>query len=187
MSADRGGDDRGELGLRLLLASLGVLFLAGAVGYAAVRLRAPAGAGIDLPDAFWPATALLLAGGWALRRAAGTVPAAGPGPDRRRRWLAAALAAAVAFLAVQTPAMLALLRAHDRAATGGLHLYGLILFLVALHAAHVLGGLAPLALATAREAGPAAWPPRALGRLALYWRFLEAVWLLLFAELLVLG
>lgn len=175
--------DHGDLAMRWLLASLTVLFLAAAGGYAIVRGRAGEAARVEVPDAFWVASALLLAGGWSLRRALRPVAAGLALP--RRGPLVVALVLALAFLLVQAPALAALLAAHRDARAAGLHLYGLVVFLVALHAAHVMGGLVPLAIAAGRRAERI--EPAGLRRLGLYWRFLELVWLALFALFLLLG
>ena len=50
--------------MNALILITAVLFLAAAAGYAIVRLRAAPDLRLDLPAAFWPATAALLLSGW---------------------------------------------------------------------------------------------------------------------------
>jgi cytochrome c oxidase subunit 3 len=61
------------------------------------------------------------------------------------------------------------------------------LVLSALHAAHVLGGMAPLVVALARAAtgrySASRWT--GIGHLAAYWHFLDIVWIVLYAALLI--
>ena len=62
-------------------------------------------------------------------------------------------------------------------------------FLTALHAVHVLGGVLPLTVTTVRGALGRYGPDEHTGVhvMALYWHFLDAVWLVLFTVLVVVG
>ena len=68
----------------------------------------------------------------------------------------------------------------------GVSIYATTFYLLTgLHAVHVVGGLGPLVLVTARARRGAYWPTRHAGvtYITIYWHFLGAVWLLLFAVL----
>ena len=67
--------------------------------------------------------------------------------------------------------------------------YGLTLTLIAIHAFHVIGGLLPLtvlALRNLRE-GLTFSDRISIQTCALYWHFLEIVWILMFGTFLILG
>jgi heme/copper-type cytochrome/quinol oxidase subunit 3 len=95
--------------------------------------------------------------------------------------------ATLAFLAVQTPALIQLLNRHHVLvdSEGGTALYGLIFMLVLVHAGHVLGGLPPLAVVTANVFRDRYdhEDHRGLSYVAGYWHFLDVVWLVLFGVL----
>ena len=188
--ADRGASGAvttptGRLGMLLLLAALAMLFAASIVGFLIVRLRAPSWppAGMPrLPATLWLSTALILASSvaieWALRGARRS-------DDRALgRGLALALLLGGAFLVNQTVGWFALVAAR---LTATVNLYGFTFFmLTGLHAAHVLGGLVPLAVVTARvwRANAAPMPRAGAAYVAMYWHFLTAVWLVMYAVLL---
>ena len=176
-----------RLGLLLFLLSLAVLFLASIVAYliifAAHRGTAPPQV---LPSGLWISTLVLLSGGLVLHRAKqaavlGLFPLAG----RRLQW---AFASSALFLAIQFPSLNQLLQAHrsvlEQSSFGA---YGLAFGLVILHAAHVFGGMVPLGLlAWKARRGTLASPNLTLVRsTAIYWHFLEGVWLALFALFLL--
>jgi heme/copper-type cytochrome/quinol oxidase subunit 3 len=176
----------GVLGMWLFLATLTVLFLAAIVGYLVVRLKAPdwPPKGMPrLPGGLWFATGLLLGASVAVQRALRSIKA-----EARvacTRWLAATWGLGLAFLAVQSWNWSGLIRLHLMAAS---NLYAFTFFmLTGLHAAHVIGGVALLSVV---------WSRSARGRYdsghhpgvtyaAMYWHFLDAIWLVLFAVLVV--
>jgi heme/copper-type cytochrome/quinol oxidase subunit 3 len=171
-----------RLGMLLFLASLAMFFGASAIGYLIIRLdspQAPPPGHLALPPGLWVSTLLLLLTGWSIHAA-----------DRRarqggslRRWLGLSLACGAAFVAVQVPCLLELLRVHRVAlAQQGGAIYGLAFALVVLHALHVLGGMVPLAALAfgAWGRGDGAVSRRLLRGCALYWHFLEVVWIALF-------
>ena len=68
-------------------------------------------------------------------------------------------------------------------------LYGLIFVLVLLHAAHVLGGIIAL-LRTGQQASRGVYDHehyQPVRHVALYWHFLDAVWLAMFFTFLLMG
>jgi len=179
----------GALGLWLFLAALFMLFFSSLMGYALIRLQALNRIGwgvIHLPRLLWLSTALMLAASLALQSALTRIR-----HNHLRQFkfsLLAAMAFAIAFVAVQTPALIQLLDAHGQFRHRGIAIYGLIFCLILLHALHVVGGLIALAriiIRGLRNAYTAAHfaPVRYT---ALYWHFLDAVWLIMFSTLWLL-
>lgn len=188
--ADRvsANDSAGKFGMRLFLAALTMLFGASLIGYLVVRSRAASWPppGIPrLPAGLWASTVILLLGSitiaWALRSAR---------RDRQellRAALLITLLLGVLFLASQTLNWfyLVLLHLPKRA-----NLYAFTFYmLTGLHALHVVGGLILLAYVTVRahqgRYSPASHAP--LAHCATYWHYLDAVWLVLFTVLYLLG
>ncbi|MBT2322289.1 cytochrome c oxidase subunit 3 [Variovorax paradoxus] len=171
-----------SIGLWVFIGVATALFSLFATAYV-MRMSGSDAIALALPWQLWLSTALLAAGGAALRQA-GAAARAGRDLARTRRLLLAGGLCALAFLAVQLWAWQALLAAQVMPAgnPGGSFFY----LLTAMHGLHVAGGLAGWAW-TAR----AAWRPAArladlawrIGLVARYWRFMLAVWLLLFAML----
>jgi cytochrome c oxidase subunit 3 len=176
----------GVLGMWIFLATLAVLFVAAIVGYLIVRLKAPEWPppGMPrLPAGLWLATAVLVAGSVTIHRAQKAIRLG----ERTvsTRWLSATLALGVAFLAVQSWNWWGLIRLRLTAAT---NLYAFTFFmLTGLHAAHVVGGIVLLAVVLARSLrgryGSGHHP--GITYAAMYWHFLDAIWLVLFAVLAV--
>jgi heme/copper-type cytochrome/quinol oxidase subunit 3 len=140
-------------------------------------------------------------------------------PDMSGVWLLAATVLVLAFLTSQAPALFTLLERHfailgqvkeaalaSTSATATLpayvtdprrYLFGLMFFLVLLHALHVLGGLVALAIVLSRvfsrpsgnasgAGGVSGGDVAASIRLAaVYWHFLDVVWLVMFVGFLV--
>lgn len=179
----------GTFGMRLFLLSLGILFAASVIGYVWIRLIA-IGQRLDLPTlpiGLWLSTAILLASSgsmqWAL--VAGRAGDAG----RLRAAMVTTVALGLAFLLVQAWCWVAW-AGPMRAALGETdHAFLLTSFFVltGLHAMHVVGGLVALGIVTARAfAGRySAQSHAGVVYTAMYWHFLDAVWLVLFATLMV--
>lgn len=203
------------IGMWLFLAALTMLFASALLGYFLIRLRLSAAAAsasttpppLRLPWLLWISTLLLLGSSLAMQRALTAVRR-----ERQRAFRAALLTAtglAVAFVVVQAPALLQLLDRHAQlrslAAAGAPQLgaapgaapgagaaatlYGLIFFLVLLHALHVLGGLVVAGVLLG-----GAWRNRydhehhaPVRHAALYWHFLDIVWLVMFLSLWLVG
>lgn len=173
-------DGVGDLGLRLFLASLAVLFGAGVVAYLVVRSRAvdwpPPGAP-GLPRGIWVSTGLLLSTEWlvhlgllAIRRgrAVGS-----------QRALTFAMVGSLAFVASQAANWLWF---ANRDTTFESHLYAFTFYmLTGLHALHVLGGVGQLGYVLRGSiAGRHSWAQHsAIRHCATYWHFLGGVWLVL--------
>jgi heme/copper-type cytochrome/quinol oxidase subunit 3 len=179
----------GTVGMLLFLAALLILFVAGLFAYVWIRLsspKSPAAGSIHLPETLWLSTALVIGVSIALSRATRQIR---DGKQRSyRNSLTAALALAAGFLTVQAPAMVSLLTSHKSYRGSGMHLYGLIFFLVLLHALHVVGGMVSLVLVTVKahqgQYERAAHDP--IRHTTMYWHFLDGVWLVMFLVLYVM-
>lgn len=177
----------GVFGMWLFLVTLGVLFVATILGYLVVRLNPdpaepfmPADAP-PLPRLLLFSTVALMASGATMH---GTVRAIRSGMrERAARLAAATLALALGFLALQAWAWIDLWRAELRIEDS---LYAWSFYvLTGLHAAHVLGGLVPLVVVCVRARAGRYSPAHPEGAVycAMYWHFLDAAWLALYATL----
>ena len=187
-------------GMWLFLTTLTILFASGMIAYVFIRLR---GQGMPPPGALRDQIArpLLFVSTTAVLLASVTIHMALVKVRRERRgafikWLLATDALALLFLAIQTPAMWGLLASDVGAghALGQLgvrdtRLYGIIFFFVLVHAAHVLGGMIYLAMVTRRALAGRYDHEHVVGvrHAALYWHFLDLVWLFMFGTFLVVG
>ena len=178
-----------RMGLRLFLVSLGLFFAGSLLVFILTDLsRPPEYPPVSKPPplAMWLSTALLLLAGMAVEGAAWN--ARRGRVEEVRRWVKVTFLASIAFVAVQSHAILRLFHEHELSLrTPHLGMEGVTFCLIAIHAAHVLGGLVPL--------GALAWRAT-FGRLGLehlptvrgcatYWHFLEGVWVAMFATFLI--
>lgn len=183
----------------LFLLSLGMLFLASMLAYVLIRTglfgraELPQLGTVSLPGTLWLSTALVMLGSITVHRA--VVCVRREWQSAFRGWLAATLLLAVAFVIVQAPALGSLILQHSEelraAGTEGrpMALYGAIFFLILVHAAHVVGGIVTLAWVTYR-AGQHAYDHEhylPVMHAALYWHFLDIVWLVMFGGMWLLG
>lgn len=173
------------LGLRLFLVSLAVLFAASLLGYVVYRLAsptAPARGWLHLPHLLWASTIFLLV-------STGLLHAAGRAaqPDRMRNRCIAAAGAAIAFVILQTPCIVIMIRDHFQLEHEHVHtgLYGLVMFLIALHALHVIGGLISLLIIAIVSHRRGRIDPASVRDAARFWHFLDLVWLTMFATFLL--
>lgn len=170
------------LGMAIFLLSLGVLFLGSLVAYAVTRWRTGTPpTPTPLPDELALSTALILAGSATVQGAAAAARA-----NRQlalRLALVATLGLGLAFLASQAAAWLHLVAARTtmHSSLWGWSFY----FLTGLHAAHVIGGLVPLGIVTVNAFYGRYSPLRHSSPrfVAMYWHFLGAVWVVLYATL----
>jgi heme/copper-type cytochrome/quinol oxidase subunit 3 len=177
------------VGMWLFLASLTMLFGASMLGYALIRARStsPQLHSLHLPRSLWISTALMLAASFTLQHALGAVRR-----ERQlelRRHLVMTCIFAAAFIVIQTPALLLLLREHRALRDQGMHLYGLIFFLILLHALHVLGGIIGLGVTT-RHAFAGRYDHEShagVKHAAMYWHFLDVVWIIMYGGLAIAG
>ncbi|MEM1028582.1 MAG: cytochrome c oxidase subunit 3 [Planctomycetota bacterium] len=194
----------GELGMYLFLAALAMLFISSMLGYVLVRWSktitrydptdpqriiqeptAPAFGTLEFPLlGLLVSTAIILASSVTMHLAIKNVQL-----ERQKKFrasLIATLVLSILFCIVQTPCMISLLSAHD---AGNINntMYGIVFFLVLVHALHVLGGIIPLAVTT-YKAGQHRYDHEHYGPVkfvGMYWHFLDGVWLFMFAVLLV--
>ena len=179
----------GTLGMRLFLGSLAVLFGSGIIGYVAIRVL-----GIDepldmpaLPSGLWLSTVLLLVSSVTMQHAVVAVRRGRIGTMRAE--LAATTALAVAFLAVQAVCWVAWAEPMRAVIGQTAQRFMLTAFyvLTGLHAVHVVGGLIPLTIITSRAMAGRYTPERhaSIVYTAMYWHFLDGMWLVIFITLLI--
>lgn len=185
----------GALGMTVFVIVLGFFFAAGLIIYLVARTGGlghivTSGTGVErveFPVWFWPSTLVILIASVVLH--GGFVAARADRAPRALRSLRATGALGLLFLALQTPGLVQLVSEHRAFAEQHVLIYALVIFLVTLHAAHVLGGLGYLG-ALLRGAG--ARPLNAqraptLKALVIYWHFLAGVWLVMFNTFLLVG
>ena len=174
----------GRLGFRLFLLSLGILFAASMVGFLVIRVRADAWPppGVPgLPVGLWIGTVVLLVSSATMvvaTKAARGGDATRLGPALAVTWLLGA-----AFLGIQIANWMQLAGAEMTARSG---LYGFTFYmLTGLHGVHVIGGLIPLAVVTVQSfrGRYTAAEHRGVTYGAMYWHFLDGVWLVMFAAM----
>jgi cytochrome c oxidase subunit 3 len=182
----RGGVSLGTFGMLLFLASLTVLFAASLAAYVVVRSRAeqwpPPGAP-SLPSGLWLSTGILLACSVAIHTAKSFA---------RQGWRGALAGALVvtsllglAFLLNQWRCWQVLRESY---AEGPSDLFALTFYmLTGLHGLHVIGGIVLLVVVTWKALARRYTVARHAGvqYAAMYWHFLDGVWLILFAVLLL--
>jgi len=177
----------GVLGMAVFLAALGVLFAASVAGYLVVRLRAPAWPPPGMPrllSGLWVATAAIVAASVSIQQALATMRL---GQTRTSvRWLRATVALGTLFLVVQAINWWGLVTADFGLRTRNLYAFTFYM-LTGLHAVHVVGGLLPLVIVTSRAARGrygSGWHP-GVSYCAMYWHFLDGVWIVLFTVLVL--
>ena len=192
------------LGMWLFLAALGVLFVAGLLVYVLIRVMgtwgytapngevspptAPPLHTLQMPLVLWLSTAAILLSSYTIHRAVENIRH--ERQDRFRQALVLTFVLAAPFFLAQLFGLGLMLKDHSDLAVGGASaLYRTIVFLVVVHALHLVGGLIPLAVVTRRaHAGRYDHEYHTpVANLARYWHFLDAVWLTMFGTFLVLG
>jgi cytochrome c oxidase subunit 3 len=175
--------------MRLFLASLAVLFGSSLIGYVSIRLL-----GVDetvqmpaLPTGLWLSTVLMVVSSITMQHAVVAVRRGRIAALRAE--LAATTALAIAFLVVQAVCWAAW-AAPMRAAIGQTEqrfLLTAFYVLTGLHALHVIGGLVSLIIINKRAAAGRYSIERHAGIVytAMYWHFLDGMWLVIFVTLLI--
>lgn len=176
----------GTFGMVLFLASLTMLFAASLVGYGIIR-SGTEGAEISLPLVLWFSTGVLLISSAFLHYASLSLRAGNFAGFRRG--LLVTLLSGLAFCALQMPGLLSLIGEHHSAVEADFYLYAFVVFLVIVHALHVIGGLIPMAITLSKAMNDyySASNSEPIRRLSMYWHFLDAVWIVMFSAFLVLG
>jgi heme/copper-type cytochrome/quinol oxidase subunit 3 len=170
----------------VFIASLTVLFLASIAGYLVVRLRAdawPLPGMPRLPGGLIVATVVLLACSVAVHLALAS--ARRGQTTAMARWLQATFALGALFLVLQAVTWWRLVTLD---VTAGSNLYAFTFYmLTGLHGAHVIGGLVQLAFVIAKALRGRYGSGHHPGVLyaAMYWHFLDAVWVVLFLVMFV--
>ena len=204
----------GTFGMYLFLAAIGTLFLASIIGYLIINyqirqpyetilhtgsqpqtsITTPQIPNIHMPLLLWISTFTILLSSFTMRAALHHVQY--QRIQQFHRMISLTLFLAIAFILIQTPAIVELLDQHkhtlastaDQTLTNRqLALFGLIVFLIALHALHVIGGIIPLAIIT-KNATQDRYDHECYGPvkyITMYWHFLDAVWITLFLTLLL--
>lgn len=194
----------GKVGLLFFLAALAALFIAGMVGYVVIRISgqdAPPIGSIHIPGLLWVSTVVILISSVTIQHA--VVCAQRERQNHMRISLLATLGLALLFIMVQTPTLADLIDRHREllaamengqggdggSAPAGRSLYALIFILILLHALHVIGGLIPLAVVNIKAflGGYDHEDHRGVSYIAIYWHFLDGVWLVMFMTLLVMS
>lgn len=175
----------------LFLAALAALFIAGLVAYAFIRVmgaQAPPTGAMEMPTVLWASTVVVLFASVAAQYALSNVERERQRPFRHG--MMAALGLSLLFIAIQLPAMIDMLRTHAAKTDElGMPLYGMVFFLVLVHALHVIGGIIPMAVIT-KQAFAGRYDHEHYGpvkHVVMYWHFLDGVWLIMFSSLLVLA
>ncbi|MHC2070443.1 cytochrome c oxidase subunit 3 [Bremerella sp. T1] len=177
-----------KFGFALFIASLTMFFLASIAAYGIIRFAsdAPAISIGSFPPSLIVSTLSMFGVGFAMHMAVANVRRERQVPFRR--WLYAATGIAVIFLVFQSLGLHALLEMHRDALNDGVtKQFGLMFFLVFVHALHVVGGLAFLSgvLFRAHSDGYDHEKHWGVDICALYWHFLDIVWIVMLAAFLL--
>jgi cytochrome c oxidase subunit III len=178
---DRFGSDRRAslVGLLILLVSTGIVFLALVVAFSARRLLGNDWIPMPKPPILWLNTGILIASSVALDLARRALKA------RQRvnfnRWWTAATGLGVLFLVGQAIAWSQLRAAGIYVATNPSSSFFYVL--TAVHALHLIGGITALTWVDVQairlRLGPA--KRTAIDVCAVFWHFLDALWIMLMA------
>jgi cytochrome c oxidase subunit 3 len=196
----------GTLAMWWFLGSLSMLFGAGMLGYIAIRVSRTDDFGIGhitLPGAFWASTVVVLLASFTIQRALSAVRR--ERLDQLKNWLLVTLGLGMLFCIVQMPSLLSLLDQHwaqmdvakaaqieaGDAAPGNrlMPFFGLVFVYVVIHGLHVIGGILHLIWVTVgamrRRYDHEFHNP--VKHAAMYWHFLDVVWIIMFGTMLLFG
>jgi cytochrome c oxidase subunit 3 len=174
-----------QLGTYVLFASLSVLFAACLVAYFVTRAQSPLWRTAEmprLPVGLWLSTVLIFCISAAFQSALWAVRKNHPGALVQRLWLGTALVGLFLFAQIQN--WLAMYRGMFATSARSLYPYTFYM-LTGLHAAHVVGGLVPIALviSRARRREYSSSSHEGVMLCVQYWHYLGVVWLVLFTAL----
>ena len=185
---DRARFEAGRLGMWLFLASLGMLFAASLIGYLVIRVTTDWPRDLPMvPPILWISTLLLGASSLTMQSAVNA--ARRNAAKRLQLTMAVTTLLAALFLVMQSFAWWAWFNEiGERLAVADRYRWALTGFFVmtGIHALHVLGGIWPMLVVTARAFAGRYSAERHHGvhYCAMYWHFLGAVWVVLFITLL---
>ncbi len=179
-----GAEQRYKLAVWIAMGGI-VMFFAAIVSAMIVRRAGEDWRSLDLPQALWFSTAALLLSSLTFEFARRQLRRGAPGA--LRAWTTATAALGLAFLAAQYAGWLDLLQ--QGIAVSGRISGSFFYLLTAAHGAHVAGGLIVLGYITVRVWRAAHWPTRkpAIEAAALYWHFMDVLWLAILTLLVFLG
>jgi cytochrome c oxidase subunit III len=197
----------GTLAMWWFIGGLVMLFGASMLGYLAIRLNQKNHVSlgtIDLPSGLWFSTALVLLASITIQLAVSAVRRERQG--LLRGYVLTTLILGLAFCLVQVPCLWSLVQQHlnELARIDSLRntmtaeqfaneprnqFFGLIFVFILLHAAHVLGGIIHLFAVTlgawANQYDHEFYNP--VKHAAMYWHFLDVVWLVMFGTMFLLA
>jgi len=179
----------------LFLMSLAMLFATSMLAYIVIRIGVfgaettppPALGALHLPGALWLSTLIILLASFTIHRAVGAIRL--EKQSLLRGYLLATFCLTIAFMLVQAPSLFVVLSNHQQLrSTTGSYLYGMVFFLVLIHALHVVGGLIYLMMVLLKAYAGRYDHERYTGvrHAAMYWHFLDIVWLVMFGTMVVL-
>jgi cytochrome c oxidase subunit III len=177
-------DRRVRQGAWLLIASLAVFFFSSIILYAIYVYIRWQQVHDDLkpflvPRSFWLSTVILLATSYCLQKA--VTSAKFDQSLALLRYMAVSLILCLAFFLVQSEGMYKLIQGMRAADTDRLNLHTMTLVLAVVHALHVVGGLVGILWVLVNAFKRKYDHERYFGvqYCALYWHFLDVVWLIL--------
>ncbi len=167
-----------EIGVYLMIASLAIFFISGIAAFVIVRNRLPETAtdSGDFPIGLWISTAFLLAGSVSIQKALSAVKRERQKPFRQ--WLIAAGVMGTLFLISQTISLWQLLEIHWQVLKET-RIWGFLFLLILLHAVHFVAGLGVL-YAVIYYSLKGRFDHEyysSVKMTAVYWHFLDAVWI----------
>ncbi len=181
----------GMVPLVLFLASLTMLFVAMMFGYLMIRFKteSPGFGALHMPNALWGSTIILLASSVTMHLALANVKKEKQAPFRQM--LIVSFMLSVGFVFIQFPSLYKLLQVHFQMLSeqARAYYYGLIFFMIVVHALHVIGGMIPLGVIT-YKAHKGAYDHESYGPVkytTVYWHFLDVVWLVMFLTMYFVG
>ncbi len=195
-----GGDIRSRnraliLAMWLFLAALAMFFVAAIAAYVVSRFTLPARpelGTIQIPRGLTLSTLLLVASSYTLHRGLVAIRRERQATFVRNILYTATLG--VGFVIIQVVCLDQLLANHwaviDQVdPTYRLQYYGLIFTLVLIHGLHVVGGLVPMAIVTSKALQGRYDHESHMGvtLFAMYWHFLDVIWVLMIGTFLLLG
>jgi cytochrome c oxidase subunit 3 len=174
------------MGMAIFIISLAVVFLTTILAYVVSRLGFqgawPPPDAPPLPALLIGSTVLIVVSSGSMLRAVASVRA--DRLEHLQRWIVVTFVLGVGFLVVQGLAWRELVAAHFLVDD---HLYAWAFYLLTgIHAAHLLGGLVPMAVVLVRSSKRRYSSERYQGiqMLATYWHFLDLAWIGLYATLI---